>query len=62
MRLMDIFFTNCPGRDEHLFVRAGNMLREPGCMSIFNQLLLRQLPSDCSFIYIDSFYNSVIRT
>ena len=48
-------FHKLSGRDEQLFVRAGNMLREPGCMSIFNQLLLRQLPSDCSYIYIDSF-------
>lgn len=48
-------FRKLSGREETIFVRAGNMLREPGCMSIFNHLLLRKLPSNCSLIYIDSF-------
>ena len=48
-------FRKLSGREENMFVRAGNMLREPGCMSIFNHLLLRKLPPNCSFVYIDSF-------
>lgn len=48
-------FRKPSGREMTMFVRAGNMLREPGCMSIFNHLLLRKLPPNCSLVYIDSF-------
>ena len=48
-------FRKPSGREEDIFVRAGNMLREPGSLSVFNFLLLRQLPSNCRSIYIDSF-------
>lgn len=48
-------FRKPSGREKTMFVRAGNMLREPGCMSIFNHLLLRKLPPNCSLVYIDSF-------
>ena len=48
-------FRHLSRREEDIFVRAGNMLREPSCLAIFNYLLLRKLPPDCSLIYIDSF-------
>ena len=48
-------FQKLSGREANMFVRAGNMLREPGSMSIFNHLLLRKLPSNSRFVYIDSF-------
>ena len=48
-------FRHPSGRDEDIFVRAGNMLREPSRLPIFNHLLLRKLPHDCSVVYIDSF-------
>ena len=40
-------FRKLSGREENIFVRAGNMLREPGCLAIFNHLLLGKLPSGC---------------
>ena len=48
-------FRKLSGREMDFFVRAGNMLREPGCAAIFNHLILRKLPINCSLIYIDSF-------
>ena len=48
-------FRHLSGREEDIFVRAGNMLREPSCLAVFNYLLLRKLPPHCSLIYIDSF-------
>ena len=48
-------FRKLSGREENIFVRAGNMLREPGCLAIFNHLLLGKLPSGCRRVYIDSF-------
>ena len=48
-------FRHLSGREENIFVRAGNMLREPSCLAVFNYLLLRKLPPDCSLVYIDSF-------
>ena len=48
-------FRKLSGREMDFFVRAGNMLREPGCATIFNHLILRKLPLNCSLIYIDSF-------
>ena len=45
-----------PSRSEKdIFVRAGNMLREPGSLPIFNHLLLRRLPPNTRTVYIDSF-------
>ena len=48
-------FRKLSGREMGFFVRAGNMLREPGCAAIFSHLILRKLPQNCSLIYIDSF-------
>ena len=48
-------FRHLSGREENIFVRAGNLLREPSCLAVFNYLLLRKLPPDCSLVYIDSF-------
>ena len=48
-------FRHLSGREENIFVRAGNMLREPSCLAVFNHLLLRKLPPNCSLVYIDSF-------
>ena len=48
-------FRKLSGREEDIFVRAGNMLREPSCLAVFGYLLLRRLPLDCSLVYIDSF-------
>lgn len=48
-------FRKPSGQEEDIFVRAGNMLLEPGCMAIFNHLLLRKLPNECNRVYIDSF-------
>ena len=42
-------------REEDIFVRAGNMLREPASLPVFNYLLFYKLPEDCHKIYIDSF-------
>lgn len=42
-------------REEDIFVRAENMLREPASLPVFDYLLLRKLPKDCQKIYIDSF-------
>ena len=48
-------FRHLSGREDDIFVRAGNMLREPSCLAVFNHVLLRKLPPDCSLVYIDSF-------
>ena len=48
-------FRKPSGREEDIFVRAGNMLRQPSALAIFNHLLLHRLPSDCAILYIDSF-------
>ncbi len=48
-------FRKLSGREENIFLRAGNMLRMPGCLMVFNHLLLRRLPFGCKVIYIDSF-------
>lgn len=48
-------FRKPSNREEDIFVRAGNMLREPSSLPVFNYLLLRELPEDCHKIYIDSF-------
>ena len=48
-------FLKPSGREEDIFVRAGNMLRELGSLSVFNYLLLRKLPANCRVVYIDSF-------
>lgn len=48
-------FRKLSNREEEIFVRAGNMLRDPRCLVVFSYLLLRRLPTDCSIIYIDSF-------
>ena len=48
-------FRHPSGREEDIFVRAGNMLREPSRLAVFNHLLLRKLPPDCRLVYIDSF-------
>lgn len=48
-------FRKPSGREEDIFVRAGNMLRTPDCLAVFNHLLLRRLPRGCSQLFIDSF-------
>lgn len=48
-------FLKPSGREETIFVRAGNILRESGCISMLNHLLLRKLPQNCNKIFIDSF-------
>ena len=48
-------FRKPSGREEDIFVRAGNMLRQPAAVALFNHLLLRHLPAACSVLYIDSF-------
>ena len=48
-------FRKLSQREEDIFVRAGNMLRDPGCLPFFNHLLLRQLPDGCNEVYIESF-------
>ena len=48
-------FRKPSGREEDIFVRAGNMLRQPRALAIFNHLLLRHLPAECTILYIDSF-------
>lgn len=48
-------FRKASKRDEDIFVRAGNMLRESDCLVVFSYLLLRKLPPKCDLIYIDSF-------
>lgn len=49
------YFTKPSGREEKFFVRAGNMLRELGSLSIIDYLLLSKLPQQPRTIYIDSF-------
>ena len=48
-------FRKPSGREEDIFVRAGNMLRQPAAVAVFNHLLLRRVPTNCSILYIDSF-------
>jgi len=48
-------FKKPSGNTENIFIRAGNMLREPHCLPVFNYLLLRKLPANCRTLYIDSF-------
>lgn len=48
-------FRKPSGREEDIFVRAGNLLRKPEALAVFNHLLLRHLPLDCAVLYIDSF-------
>ena len=48
-------FRKLSNREEDIFVRAGNMLREPRCLALFGYLLLRRMPPECSLVYIDSF-------
>lgn len=48
-------FRKPSGQEEQYFVRAGNLLRDPSSLPVFNYLLLRVLPPACSIIYIDSF-------
>ena len=48
-------FRKPSGREEDIFVRAGNMLRDSASLVVFNHLLLRKLPRHCDIIYIDSF-------
>ena len=48
-------FRKPSSREEDIFVRAGNMLREPSSLPVFNYLLLSRLPKECGLIYIDSF-------
>ena len=48
-------FRKLSEREKDIFVRAGNMLRDPNCLAVFNHLLLRRLPSKCDLVYIDSF-------
>ena len=48
-------FRKPSGREEEIFVRAGNMLRQPAAVALLNHTLLRHLPEACSVLYIDSF-------
>ena len=48
-------FRKPSGREEDIFVRAGNMLRHPATLAVFNHRLLRKLPCHCDIVYIDSF-------
>ena len=48
-------FRKLSNREEEIFVRAGNMLRDPTCLSVFSYLLLRRMPPECGLVYIDSF-------
>jgi len=48
-------FEKPSGRKEKIFMRAGNMLREPNSLVVFNHMLLRKLPDKCNLLYIDSF-------
>ena len=48
-------FRKLSSREEEIFVRAGNMLRDPKCLAVFSYLLLRQMPVECGLVYIDSF-------
>ncbi len=48
-------FRKLSDREEDVFVRAGNMLRDPGSLAVFGHMLLRRLPTACGLIYIDSF-------
>ncbi|MDE0420767.1 MAG: hypothetical protein OXK76_07755 [Gammaproteobacteria bacterium] len=48
-------FRKLSNREEDIFVRAGNMLRDPKCLAVFGYLLLRRMPPKCSLVYIDSF-------
>ena len=41
--------------EKEIFIRAGNILREPGCLAVFNHLILRRLPPQSRIVYIDSF-------
>ncbi len=42
------------GEKSVIFARAGNVLREPDCLSVFLPLMLKHTSSDCRRIYIDS--------
>ena len=48
-------FRHPSGREESIFVRAGNMLREPALLAVFNHLILRKIPPNTKTIFIDSF-------
>ena len=48
-------FRKISGHESDIFVRAGNMLREPDCIAVFAFLLLRKIPTNCERVYIDSF-------
>ena len=47
-------FRKPSGREESVFLRAGNMLSQPESLAVFNHLLLRQLRTGCHSILIDS--------
>lgn len=47
-------FRKPSGREESIFVRAGNMLSQPESLAVFNHLLLRELRPECHSILIDS--------
>ena len=47
-------FRKPSGDKSPVFIRTGNMLREPHCLAVFVPLLLRRVSSDVRKIYIDS--------
>ena len=47
-------FRKPSGREEDIFVRTGNMLREVGSISVFTHLLLQKLSNQTKILYIDS--------
>ena len=48
-------FRKLSGQEEDIFVRTGNILREPDCLAVFDYLLIRKLPPNCSVVFIDSY-------
>lgn len=48
-------FRNPSSREVDFFIRAGNMLSEPGLLVVFSHLLIRRMPENTRTIYIDSF-------
>lgn len=48
-------FRKPSSREEDIFVRAGNLLRDPASLPVFSYLLLRRLPLGCCLVYLDSF-------
>ena len=47
-------FRKPSNQEANIFVRTGNMLRDPSSLAVFSFMLIRRLPQNCEILYIDS--------